>query len=138
MFVYLSLNGSKRILIRLILALEVVFTVSTQKTVLNFMDQVALDFLNKQIKEKYGYKRGIPRFRIVWANDEFEKRFGTYTDWTNNGVLIREVTEVRLVPKYPIAKDRYILETVADYPMPNLVDSNGYECLWKFQWADGS
>lgn len=50
-----------------------------------------------------------PLFRLVWSDDQHENRFGTFKEFYGK-IFIREVTETRLVPKYPHVKHEWILE----------------------------
>ena len=59
---------------------------------------------------------GLPIWRVSWAPEQFEKRFGTWIDHTPSGVFIREVTEVREVPKYPHLREHYVLERLVGVP----------------------
>lgn len=76
-----------------------------------------------------------PMFRIVWANNEMEKRLTKYTD---SGVELL-TPEVREVPKYrQWAKNRYILErlcvvaVMTKEQMEMTVNRITYEPLWSF------
>jgi hypothetical protein len=51
-----------------------------------------------------------PVYRIVWSEDIFENRLGTYREFTESGLFIREVTEVRKVRKYGYIHHRWIFE----------------------------
>lgn len=97
------------------------------------------NYTNKKLKSKFGSEfDGKTKFRIVWSTDETEKRLSTFRDYTENGIFLREVTEVREVRKYPGDKDKWILEKTVQYSMPGLENHNGYEPVWVFQWADES
>lgn len=72
-----------------------------------------IDRLNEKLKMEYGYFQGspAPNWRIVWSEDQFEKRYGAFEDRTPEGHLIRRVNEVREVPKYrQWVHNKYILE----------------------------
>lgn len=93
-----------------------------------------LETLNGRLVEYYGIDTvtGRPIFRIVWANDEVEKR------------LVDEVAgiqllcpEVREVKKYPYLKDLYVLERlvlVPDINQKELPTSKlSYEPVWAYR-----
>lgn len=74
-------------------------------------------------------------YRIVWSNNEFEKRLTKYTD---TGIELIH-PEIREVPKYrQWAKDRYILEYLCHIEvqtketMEMTVNRITYEPLWSF------
>lgn len=93
---------------------------------------------NKLLKEFFGYDlRGRPNFRLVWTPNQYEKRFGSFTDFYGS-IIIREVEEVREVPKYPYLPPCWILEKLVFSPHPHLVESgNGhYELFWAFLTKD--
>jgi hypothetical protein len=103
--------------------------------------------LNKQLEKEYGtgfsengLQKGAsnrPLWRIVWSNEQTEHRFGTYQDFIpGTNVLIREVQEVRLVPKYPWVKSRWVLEKFMYAPAPDLpetMEGPHYELIYVFQ-----
>ena len=105
-----------------------------------------IEELNKWLAEQFGIDSvtGKCMWRVVWSDDQFEKRFGTYTDYTEDGKLfIREVTEVRLVPKYrQWIQHKYILEHLVAVPQQNMVElldiKMSYENLWTFEDKNGN
>lgn len=52
---------------------------------------------------------GKPKYRIVWSDDEFETRIGTYDEYSGN-IFLRTVKGAKMVPKYPYVRHRWILE----------------------------
>src|SRR5215212_5877995 len=102
----------------------------------------SVETLNKRLKERYGRfsTTAIPLYRVVWSDDEYEKR---WTWLTKEGFDLNH-PEVREVPKYKQwAPHVYFLErTMARPPagkdegMP--VDEIGYEPLWCFQDHHGN
>lgn len=98
-----------------------------------------VETLNQQLRDNFGIDtvKGLPIWRVSWAADQYEKRLAEYTDYTASGLFIRQVTEVREVPKYPWWKDIYILERLVLVPEQNIVELVGatisYECLWSFE-----
>ena len=96
-----------------------------------------LETINQRLKDFYGlFENGEPNWRIVWSDDQREKRFGTYEDTTENGIFLCEVTEWRELPKYPFVKHKYILERLIPVPEGNadeLTTKLSYESMWVFQ-----
>lgn len=95
-----------------------------------------LEVLNKRLLNYYGKaddNRSI--YRIVWANEQTEKRYGTYDDYSGD-IYLRTVTEVRECPKYPYLKDLYVLEQLVIVPEQNARELGvkvSYEPLFSFQ-----
>lgn len=87
-----------------------------------------IDKLNYRLKRIFGSEPdGRAKFRIVFSSHEYEHRFGLYRDLTPSGILIREVEEVRLVPKYMTIRNKWILEQLIYEPHPHLPDqANGH------------
>lgn len=104
-----------------------------------------IELINKQLSDEFGLDivTGKPIFRIVWNTDQMEKVYGTFTDYTEGGIFIREVTETRIVHKYRGFKlDRYVLERLVQVP-PHQQDQLlglkiSYEGLWTFSDAKGN
>lgn len=95
--------------------------------------------INQRLIDHFGrtIDSGEAKWRVVWSEDQFEMRYGTYEDRTKDGFLIREVTEWRLVPKYRqwIPK-RYVLERLILIPIDNegtLTTKFSYEPLHTFE-----
>lgn len=107
-----------------------------------------LKALNNWLLEKYGrgyFTHGIRAaehpdalWRVVWSNDQLEKRYGRFRDiHKGSGILIREVEEIREVPKYHWIQDRYVLEKNVFAPDPTgclveTLDRPHYEIVWVF------
>lgn len=99
-----------------------------------------VESINRQLIDLYGIdtSSGQPIFKVVFSEEEFEKRLGTYDDFTRSGIYIRTVTEVREVPKYnQWIKEKYVLERLVIIPDINLPEFTheklSYEPLWIFQ-----
>lgn len=94
-----------------------------------------VETINKQLTDVYGMDTlsGLPIWRVVWSNDQTEKRLTEYTD---SGMLLL-FPEVRELPKYPLDKDKYILERlvlVPDFQQNELpAQKMSYEPLWTFE-----
>lgn len=103
--------------------------------------------LNKQLEKEYGLgfsENGLqmgagnrPLWRIVWSLEQTERRLGTYRDFIpGTNILLREVTEIREVPKYPWVKPRWLLEKLMYAPCPDLpetLDKPHYELIYVYQ-----
>lgn len=75
-----------------------------------------------------------PMFRVVWSEDQFEKRM---MDTTDEGLQLLS-PEIRVVPKYrQWIKERYVLERlviVPEFQQKELADAKvSYEPLWVFE-----
>lgn len=104
----------------------------------------SVESINGLLVEHFGIdtEGGDPIWRVVFSEDQFEKRYGTFEDRTASGLFIREVTEVRLVPKYKQWIDqKYILERLVVVPEQNLEEllaaKKSYEPIWTFEDKDG-
>lgn len=96
--------------------------------------------INQQLSEQFGIDTitGQPIWRIVWSEEQFEYRFGTYDDITPAGLYLRTVTETRWVPKYrQWIHEKYILErlvVIPDFNEEELPASKvSYEPIWTFE-----
>jgi len=103
-----------------------------------------IDSLNSQLEDLFGIDTitGMPIWRISWSEDQFEKRLGTYDDFSPSGIYIRTVREVRNVPKYrQWIKERYVLERLVLVPeisQDELPTSKlSYEPIYVFETSKG-
>ena len=98
------------------------------------MDKKLLDQCNEYIVRELGTGfDGKPNFRIIWSTGVTEKRLGTFNDFYGK-ILVRTVTEVREVLKYPHDQDRFIFERLEVARMnPELVTDLSYEPLHVFK-----
>jgi len=95
-----------------------------------------VDRINIQLRREFGVDMTSdrPNYRVVWSNDQYEKRLMHYTD---KGVELLS-PEVREVPKYKQwAADRYILERLSfigemDAAKEMTVHKISYEPIWSF------
>ena len=99
------------------------------------MDKSQLGSLNKSLRNSFGFDiRNRPLLRIVWSNDEIEKRFGPFEVYYGH-IYLRTETGVREVLKYEYIQDRWILERL----FPNNTEATGiigdttYEPIYVFQ-----
>lgn len=104
-----------------------------------------IESINNQLIESFGIDTvtGLPIWRVVWSEDQFEKRFGTYDDYTSSETYLRTVTEMREVPKYrQWIHDKYILERLVLVPEFNQEELAGsklsYEPIWVFEDKNGN
>jgi hypothetical protein len=104
----------------------------------------SLESLNRQLVDLYGIDTitGQPMWRIVWSEDQFEHRYGTYDDYTPAGIYLRTVTETRYVPKYSQwISNKYVLERLVVIPECNAGDlpatKLSYEPIYPFQTNSG-
>ena len=96
--------------------------------------------INRQLIDLFGIDtvNGIPIFRVVWSNNQFEKRLMNTTD---TGIILLSPV-VREVLKYGNwIQDRYILERLVLVPEINKSElpsqKISYEPLWVFQNSRG-
>jgi len=103
-----------------------------------------IDSINKQLVDHFGTDTitGLAMWRVVFSEDQFEKRLGTYDDFTPSGIYLRTVTEVRDVPNYrQWIKRKYVLENLVLIPdinkkeLPGVVMS--YEPIFVFETGSG-
>lgn len=104
----------------------------------------SIDSLNRQLVDLYGIDTvsGQAMWRIVWSEDQFEHRLGTYDDYTESGIYLRTVTEVRYVPKYrQWIQNKYVLERLVVIPEINAGDlpaaRMSYEPMYPFETSSG-
>lgn len=95
-----------------------------------------LEIINQRLRDRFGRfgTSNLPYFRVVWSNEQFEKRLITHT--REGFELPNPVVEE--VPKYKQwANNRYILEHLVAVPAEFQKDLGGeqlsYEPLWTFQ-----
>src|SRR6185295_12583313 len=98
-----------------------------------------IETINRQLREQFGVDTvtGQPIWRVVWAEDQLEKVLADFTDYTSNDVFIRQVREIREVPKYYWIKGKYVFERLVLVPEVNQDELLGiklsYECIHIFQ-----
>lgn len=90
-----------------------------------------IEDINRKLRLNFGaFTDGRPNFRVVWSNDQYEKR---WTDYTDEGFELIN-PEVRELPKYSYARERYILERLIPAPVDSdLTEKTSYEPAWVFQ-----
>lgn len=101
----------------------------------------SIESINEKLLTEYGTELSCgnqPRFRVVFSEDQYEKRL---TDFTDEGFELIH-PEVRLLPKYKqYIREKYILERLI--PVPEGVETDlltkiSYEPAWVFQDKHGN
>lgn len=96
--------------------------------------------INRLLRETFGIDTvtGIAIWRVVFADDQYEKRM---TDTTDTGIQLL-TPEVRLMPKYPWIRGKWVLERLVLVPEINQEELVGqklsYEPIWPFEDKDGN
>jgi hypothetical protein len=98
-----------------------------------------IEYINQKLIDEYGYELnagGLPKFRVVFSDDQFEKRLTEYTD---EGFQLLQ-PEVRLLPKYKQwIHAKYILERIIPIVgETDLTTKVSYEPAWVFQDKNGN
>lgn len=98
----------------------------------------SLDTINRRLRDYYGVAwNNFSIWRISWSENQIEKRFGTYTDYSSEGIYLRTVTEWREVPKYrQWIQDKWVLERLTVVPDVNrdeLGEKISYEPIYVFE-----
>lgn len=103
-----------------------------------------IESINRQLVDLFGVDTvtGQAMWRVVFSEEQFEKRFGTYDDYTPAGIYLRTVTEVREVPKYSQwVQRKYVLERLTVIPEVNKDDlptsKISYEPMYVFENKKG-
>lgn len=99
-----------------------------------------IEWINQQLISHFGIDSdgGGAIWRVVFSDDQIEKRFGEFTDFTEGGLFIRTVKETREVPKYrQWVQQKFILERLVIVPDINMIElpttKKSYEPIWVFQ-----
>ena len=100
-----------------------------------------IENLNNRLVSHFGIDTNTsqPMWRIVWSEDQFEKRM---MDVTDSGIALL-IPEIREVPKYrQWIQEKYVLENLVVVPEVNkkeLADIKvSYEPIFVFQDGDGN
>lgn len=107
------------------------------------METELVEGLNRMIGGEYVTIDGHKIFRLVWSEEIFENRHGTFREFTESGLFIREVTETRRVRKYNYIHNRWIFEMWApgnltkNRETPD-ADSGDYVPVYVFESRDGN
>lgn len=105
------------------------------------MDRIpngAFNQINQRLADNFGNIEGKANFRLVWADNEREKRTTLFTE-EGLQLLFPEVREMR---KYPDIRERYVLERLIENlnfeeledgkPVTQLI----YQAIWNFEVYD--
>lgn len=96
-----------------------------------------IETLNERLLNTYGKIEHLQQWRLVWSEDQYEKRF---TDYTPDGFRLLSPMVAEL-PKYKQwVHNKYILERVmpvGDIDREQLLGKYSYEPVWVFQDAKG-
>ena len=98
----------------------------------------SIEVLNQRLVDHFSTAwNGQPMFRIVWSENQFEKRLVGFTD----GGIQLLVPEMREVPKYKQwIHNKHILERlviVPEFQQDKLVEKTSYEPVWVFEDKNG-
>lgn len=95
----------------------------------------SIENINKWLKREYGQEAdGSARWRVVWSEDQLEKRLMTHNDMGMQ--LLNPI--VREVKKYQHISERYVLECqLAVTGETDLVTPISYEPMWTFEDRHG-
>lgn len=110
-----------------------------EETSVGYLDE-SLETINSSLRDQFGIDTETkqPIFRVVWSEDQFEKR---QTNHTDEGFELL-TPRVALLPKYrQWIKERYVLERLVVVPPQNVEELAGvqisYEPLWIFETQSG-
>lgn len=104
------------------------------------ISEIELATINTRLRDLYGRcePEGLSNFRVVWSEDQLEKRKMTHSD----GGLLLLNPEVREVPKYrQWIQTKYILERltiISEYVETDLVERLSYEPVFVFEDKHGN
>lgn len=99
----------------------------------------SVESINKRLIDYFGlFENGEPNWKLVWSEDELEKRLMTHTD---SGIEL-VFPEVRLTKKFGYIKERYVLTRLVAVPEYQIEDLAGaklsYEPIWTFEDVVGN
>lgn len=98
----------------------------------------SIETLNERLINIFGKFNGQPKFRIVWSEDQYEKRL---TKYSKEGLELLQPQMVEL-PKYKQwIHNKYILEQLVPVPenqLHELTTALSYEPLWVFEDNQGN
>lgn len=95
--------------------------------------------INNELKKFGKAPCGSPLWRLVWSNNEYEKRLGTFED-SYGSIFLRRVTEVRETRKYNYIDQRWILEKwfrVSNPELPDTLHKGSWEPIYVFESKSG-
>ena len=91
------------------------------------------DEINRKLKDNYGVDLlGNQKFRVVWSEDQTEKRL--VTSYREGEFIVNlDKPKAVIVPKYNYVSERFILEKLEYNNNPELTEKFTYEPLFVFQ-----
>lgn len=95
----------------------------------------SINTINQRLRDEYGlFDDGNPRFRVVWSDDQYEVRFGTYEKVTESGIYLGTEEGFKYVPKYNYLPHQFVLERATGVPegTKELTTKISYEPMWGF------
>jgi hypothetical protein len=102
-----------------------------------------VDRLNQDLEIQHGCTPyGKAKYRVVFANDQRERRFGVYNEF-HGDLFIRQIKGLQETPKYPYLKNMWVLEVwmspekVFCHDIPE-TQYGSYEPLFSFQDDKGN
>jgi hypothetical protein len=96
----------------------------------------SIEEINRRLADEFGKLENLPRYRVVFSNDQLEKRLTKFTD---SGIELL-FAEVREVPKYQDISNKWILEKLYPSDMFNDIDTTEklfYTVVWTFKTPRG-
>jgi len=95
-----------------------------------------IESINYKLEKEFGkHIDGRPNFRVVWSEDQYEKRWTSFTD---EGFELPQRI-VKELPKYKqYVHEKFILERLLPViGESDLIEKTSYEPAWVFQDKDG-
>jgi len=104
-------------------------------------DTILASSIQEELDKGPKNPQNLPIFRLVWSEDLFEKRLGTFRDYDGD-TFIRERIEVENTKKYNFINNRWIFEQWFPPEVAfnsELVESNkgDYICIYVFEEKNG-
>lgn len=100
------------------------------------LNQIEVDKINLNLETYFGTEEGKPKYRVVWANEQFEIRKAQRAKFDIHGNFLGVEEGILRVPKYPMYKNLYVLERILFYtdPTGELLDTEKgtYEAIYEF------
>ncbi len=98
--------------------------------------------INDSLRGEFGTNpSGQQYWRVSWSNKQVEFRKRTYEEHYH-GIYLRTITAIEECPKYPLIKERWIIERwIAPDPIytdeiVSAKEAGSYECIYVFQDKD--
>ena len=99
--------------------------------------------VNQYLKRFGSDIKGSQLFRVSWSSSQTEVRKRTYNEFSGK-LFLRTVTDTSTCLKYPLIKDKWILEKLIP-PDPSYTseivsakENGSYECIYVFQDKGGN